>query len=257
MINDFMENLKFTDGIAASDIIGWILAALAGFIAYKLIDNMQTNMERHNMVTSIEDSFSDLYNSTIAISMRNGIQLSPENAEDNLVMVRSVLHDFTCWTPIYEKDNPNKLECKIINNQRYLHIRNDAEYDEWISTQALHSINLKVRRIEKMYKSNIIKRVDLSDMSREIVPLGISGRIEYIDTYYNDYDADCIGYLVMQTVVSCAKYNNMEIVNLFANYYIAHPDIHRFFESSRRIRPIMDYFALNTFKKLMKSVEYN
>ena len=46
-IADFIRYLRFTDGLSSSDIIGWILAALAGIIAYRLIDNMQMSIERH------------------------------------------------------------------------------------------------------------------------------------------------------------------------------------------------------------------
>ncbi len=67
-VEDFMRYLKFTDGLSSSDIIGWVLAAIAGIIAYKLIDHMQTSIERHGMLSSVEDEINTIFNSVIAIS---------------------------------------------------------------------------------------------------------------------------------------------------------------------------------------------
>lgn len=253
IVTDFLRYLRFTDGIAASDIIGWLLAAVAGIIAYKLIDNMQTSIERHNMVSSIEDGFSSLFDSMIAISDEPHTKLTDSDAEDKKVMVRSVMHDDSPWEAIYAKDNPGVLEYRVIRNQRYMHIRNNDVSSEWISTQALHELCLKCRRIEKLFKSGIIKRIDLSDLFRELVPLGTSGRMEYISALYDDYDADCLGYIVMQTVVSCERCgNDSEYINYFAHYYMTHKNIQRYFISGTRIRKIRDYF---TVKKFIRIVE--
>ncbi len=248
---DFLRYLRFTDGLSSSDIIGWILAALAGIIAYKLIDHMQTSIERHSMLSAAEDDITKIFNSVTAISLQSVDTLPQDGKIDDKdkVMVRSVLHDNTDWKPI--KDQTKGIECRIIENQRYLHIRNDEKYNEWISTQALHELNLKVRRLEKMFKGGIVKRIDLADMFRELVPLGMSGRIEFFLEYYGDYDAECIGYLVMQTIVSCYKYKNTKTVEDFTEYYTKHPEIHPLFVKSRRIRPIVDLFAVYKFKKIV------
>ncbi len=253
-IADFIRYLRFTDGLSSSDIIGWILAALAGIIAYRLIDNMQMSIERHNMLGSIEDAVSSLYDSQIAFSVADGQELSRDNAEASRVMVRSVLHDFSDWRIIMSSENPKERDIKIIGNQRYIHIRKDGKFDEWISTQALHEISLKMRRIEKMFKSRIVKRIDLSDMFREIIPLGMSGRLEFFRSYYGDYDAECLAYLVMQTVVSCNKYQNHDIVNEFAKYYRTHEEIRPLFEKNRRVVRCRDAAALRTFRKLMEKL---
>ncbi len=95
IITDFIRYLRFTDGIASSDIISWLLAAIAGLIAYRLIDNMQTAIGRHTMLSEIEDSISAIFDSLTAFSVKDGNKLNPENAVKYKVMVRSVLHDFT------------------------------------------------------------------------------------------------------------------------------------------------------------------
>ncbi|MCR4744850.1 MAG: hypothetical protein K5894_06425 [Lachnospiraceae bacterium] len=250
---DFMRYLRFTDGLSPSDIIGWILAAIAGVVAYKLIDHMQTSIERHSMLSSVEDEITGIFNSVTALSFDKNDEW-PEDGiinDKNRVMVRSVLHDNTPWQVI--RDDNGSIECRIVGNQRYLHIRNDDKYNEWISTQALHEIELKARRIEKMFKSGIVKRVDLADLFREIVPLATSGRIEFFRAYYGDYDAECIGYLVMQTIVSCYNYKNYEIINEFAEYYLEHPDIHYLFIKGRRIRKFEDMSSVNKFGKIIES----
>ncbi len=252
-ITDFIRYLRFTDGLSPSDIIGWVLAALAGIIAYKLIDHMQTSIERHSMLSLIEDDITGIFNSVTALSFSKDDKW-PEGEiikDKNKVMVRSVLHDNTPWQII--RDPNGSIECRIVGNQRFLHIRNDEKYNEWISTQALHEIGLKARRIEKMFKSGIVKRVDLADMFREIVPLATSGRIEFFRAYYGDYDAECIGYLVLQTIVSCHKYKNHEIIQEFAKYYLAHPDIHALFTEGRRIRRFRDMSAVNKFNNVMET----
>ena len=256
VIADFVEYFKFTEGLSVSDIIGWSLTFLAGVLAFKLIDHMQTAMERHNMLSAIEDGYSHLYDMVIALHIpEETIEPTMENAKEYSVVVRSVLHDDTPWEII--RDEKGGIVYKIINNQRYIHIRNTTKgekcYNEWISTQALHEITLKARRIEKMFKSGIIKRVDLADLFRELVPLGTSGRMEFFAAYYSKYDADCVGYLVMQAVVSCHKFNNPPIVKYFADYYNAHEEIHEYFTKSCRMRKIRDAYTVKYFERLMES----
>ena len=256
MIEGFYEFLRITDGIAVSDIFGWFLAAAGGIIVYKAIDHIQTSMERHGMLKDIENTFSEIYNSVIAKS-------SGDEKNDTLqkVMVRSVLHDDGDWKTDIEHlpDGSEKLcnDKKIVDSQLFIQIRNgqgkepDCKYhNEWISTQALHEIMLHCRRIEKMFKDGIIKRIDLADMFREIVPLGMSGRMQFFYAYYSRYDADCVGYLVMQTIVSCEHYHNDAIVKSFVAYYNQHPEMHAFFVESRRIRPILDRRAVAKFKRI-------
>lgn len=239
---------RITDGIAMADIIGWMLAACAGVIAYRVIDKMQTSMERHAMLATIEDGYSAIYDSVVAKSNGDGSSDKKIEELDN-VMVRSVLHDDTPWTVI-KKDG--KIECRIINNQRYVHIRNNDRWNEWISTQALHEITLKARRLEKMFKAGLVKRVDLADLFREIAPLGVSGRLEFIVAYYSEYDAECVAYLVLQTIVSCEKYQNYDIVKYFTDYYNAHEDIHIFFEKNRRFIPVIDWRARKKFDSIIE-----
>ena len=260
VISDFINYLRFTDGIATSDIIGWGLGALAGIVAYKLIDHMQTSIERHSMVASIEDGFSGLFDMPIAISDAPHTELTEKDVEDRKVMVRSVLNDDTPWETVRCKDDPSRLEMHIISNQRYMHIRDNDKRSDWISTQALHELCLKCRRIEKLYKDGVMKRIDLADMFREIVPLGASGRMEYISAYYDDFDADCLGYIVMQTVVSCDKCkNDSDYLKYFSYYYTTHPDIHRYFVEGTRIRKIRDFLAVRRFERIVKnrSERYN
>lgn len=256
MWSKISELLWIVGGIGINDILGWLLAAAGGYFIYRVIDNMQTSMERHVVLKDVENKFSDIYNSAIAKACNN-----ENNASLEQVMVRSVLHDDGAWNVVLS-DTPEGGKKfgnvqVITDNQRYIQIRNgmgtgvDAVYhNEWISTQALHEILLHCRRIEKMYKDNVIKRIDLADMFREIIPLGIGGRIEFFNAYYSKYDTDCMGYLVMQTVVSCEKYYNTDAVRKFVKYYNAHAEIHEFFEKSKRIRMIGDCLLVKRFRRI-------
>ena len=244
--NIISEYMKICKGIPVSDILGWILTGIAGAIAYKLIDHIQTSMTRHELLKGIEETFSNIYNSQIAF-------VSEGKRKRHKVMVRTLLDDKENWmTNIHEGDINNKI--KVLDNQRYIQIRKRSSIagkrTEWMSTQALHEILLLCKRIEKMYKSHIIKRIDLVDMQREILPLGMSGRIEFFAAYFGYYDAECIAYLVMQTVVSCEQYHNTEAVLDFCNYYKNHMDIHSYFEKSVRLRRIYDRAAVRKFRAL-------
>lgn len=255
MIEGFLNYFKFTDGISTSDVLGWFFAVIGAIFIYRWIDNMQTSMSRHSMLREIESSFSAIYNNKIA---KSSTQPHIENNTYTTIgcdsiMVRSVLHDFSNWE--IHKEN-NRFVCEIVDSQRYLLIRNNdcenTHYYEWISTQALHEILLIAKRVEKMYKDNIIKKIDLSDMSYELIPLGMSGRIEMFKAYYSNYEADSIAYLVMQTVVACNKYGNHSMVQRFKNYYTTHTDIRNLFIHSSRIRKFKDFFVVRKFKSLMK-----
>lgn len=271
MIEQFIEYLKFTDGIASSDVLGWMFAAMGAFIMFKLIDNMQTSIERHSMLQEVETTFTNLYNSVIALSYTNeGDKEKPkkelkeliDNNEIQFVMVRSVLHEDLDWeTQKDKKSGKIQNPIKMVNSQRFVLIRDNVcedkkiYYYEWISTQALHEIVLQCRRIEKMFKSGIVKRIDLSDMSRELVVLGICGRVEFFATYYSKYDAECIGYLVMQTVVSCYIYKNYDMLKRFIRYYKQHKEIQEYFVKNVRMRRIKDWYAILMFKKICKKNE--
>ena len=77
------------------------------------------------------------------------------------------------------------------------------------------------------------------------------GRLEFFRSYYGDYDAECVAYIVMQTVVSCEKYKNFEVVNEFADHYRKHGDIRSLFENNRRVVSPADHAAMRSFRKLM------
>lgn len=254
MIEQFIRYMEISQGMTEGDVLGWMLAAIGSYIVYKMIDHVQTSMARHGMLREVETYFSEIYNSVIAKSGKGKSQKT-EKLQD--VMVRSVLHDDTNWCVERDCDGNMINKKMVLEHQLYIQIRNpkgagqkEKRYDEWISTQALHEIMLHCRRIEKMYKDGIIKRIDLADLFREIVPLGISGRMEFFAAYYDRYDAECVGYLVMQTIVSCDKYHNDKMVNNFVAYYRKHPDIHKYFEESYRIRKVRDYFAVRKFKNI-------
>lgn len=254
IVATFDEFFRITEGIAMSDVVGWILTFMAGFVVFRLVDNMQTSLERHGMLKEVEDSFTKLFNSSIAIKMKNE---DTEKQKYEKIFVRSVLHDESDWQFITDESGET-AKYKIIEKQRYVKIREKSTkgnemYGEWISTQALHELTLKCRRIEKMYKSGIIKRIDLADMFREIVPLGTSGRLQYFSKYYSDYDAECIAYLVLQTIVSSYKYKNNDIVNDFAKYYKKHPEIHVYFSNNRRKRWFFDIVAFQKFQSIIKN----
>lgn len=151
-MNDVIyEFMRITDGIAMSDVLGWIFAGFGGVIVYKAIDHMQTSMERHGMLKDIENTFSSIYNSVIAKSCND-----KREEKLQMVMVRSVLHDDGDWQALTEKlaNGKEKLcnDRKIVDSQLFIRIRdgvgNSPEkvyHNEWISTQALHEIMLHCR----------------------------------------------------------------------------------------------------------------
>lgn len=271
LFSEFMLYLKFTDGIAVSDVLGWIFAAICGAIAYHLIDHMQMSLERHNMLHMIEQDISNLYNSTIALSgtirkidildvadeekliidLKQDVMCWGRQSTSNQVMLRSILHNFSDW----KHDKSENIE--IIDSQRYVLIRDgwgedNVYYYEWVSTQALHEIVLLCCRIEKMYKSRIIKRLDLTDLQHELLALGRGGRIQFMAEYYDKYEAECISYLVMQVVVSCEKCKNEEAITGFIQDYIKdYEELKQYFEENRRIRKIKDIYTLYKFKKII------
>ena len=168
-----MTKFEIVRQILASDIISWFLAFIGGFIVFKVVDNMQTAIERHNVIKDVENSINELFSKTIAKSNKcNG----KENSQEiDYVTVRTVLHDDSPW----EKYIKGKTEIVIEDSQRFVQIRKDKGYKEYISTQAIHELSILFRRVEKLYKDSILKPIDLADMWREILPFGTSGRLEF------------------------------------------------------------------------------
>lgn len=238
------EFLKVTDGIAMSDIIGWILAALGGFVVYWIIDNMQTSMERHGMIKDVEASLNTLYSSPFAKADSNDKPHSP-------VTVRSVLHDASPWKPFVRNGNPEECtEVLIEDTQRYVKIRDLKDCEEYISTQAIHELSILFRRMEKLYKDNILRPIDLSDLWREILPMGVNGRLEFYETYFSVFDVEPIAYVVMSAVVACDAVGNKAAVSYFRDYYRTHTDLHRLFINNKRLR-IWDMRCKRKFMRIM------
>jgi hypothetical protein len=219
-------------------MITWLLAFVGGFIAYLVIDHLQTTMERHNVITDIENKINDLFSNKIAKSKKDGVLES--------VMIRTILHDFTDWE--YQKD----MELEVIDGQRFISVRQDDKYVEFISTQALHESLILFRRIEKLYKSKIIKSIDLSDLWRELIPFGSSRRLQFFEQYYSQRDIESITYVIMETVLACNKHKNDTAVNYFIEHYNKQRDeVKSFYFNNTRIR-FIDRYSLYKFKRLVK-----
>lgn len=59
--------VNFVREVSASDILNWMLAFIGGIVIYKIVDNMQTNMERHAIIKDIENTINELFCSEIAL----------------------------------------------------------------------------------------------------------------------------------------------------------------------------------------------
>lgn len=126
-----MKSIEIVKQILASDIIGWFLAFIGGFIVFKIVDNMQTTIERHNVIKEIENSINILLSQPIAKS--NKCNDKENNQKTSTVNVRTVLHDNSPWEG-YIKD---ETEMIIDKYQRYIQIRSKGGYAEYVSTQAI------------------------------------------------------------------------------------------------------------------------
>jgi len=231
-------DIQYIRTITASDMITWLLAFVGGFIAYLVIDHLQTTMERHNVITDIENKINELFCNKIAKAKKNGVLES--------VMVRTVLHDFSDWS--FQKD----MELEVVDGQRFINIRKDEKYVEFISTQALHESLILFRRIEKLYKSKIIKSIDLSDLWREIIPYGSSRRLQFFEQYYSQRDIESITYVIMETVLACNKHKNDTAVDYFKEHYSRQKEeVEGFYFKNTRIR-LIDRYSLSKLKRIVK-----
>jgi hypothetical protein len=236
-------NIDFISQVAASDLIGWLLAFLGGFIAYRIVDNMQTSLERHSVISDIEEKINHLFSSPIAKSTCS------KDLGLHYVTVRTVLHDFSPW-----KDYTGDSEILMDDCQRYINIRDDDHYREYISSQALHEILILFRRIEKLHKSKIIKDVDLSDLWREILPLCMSNRLGFLRSYYSDRDIESILYVFMYTGIACHKYQMDNALDYIKMHYKAVDEkLKDLFQNNRRLR-FQDLNALKKYKKIVNQL---
>jgi len=235
-------NIDYISQIAASDIIGWLLAFLGGFIAYRIVDNLQTSLERHSVISDIETKINELFSSDIARKKTSSEELEA-------VMVRTVLHDETLWLD-YDKD---KTQTVILNTQRYVNIRNDEKFTEYISTQALHESLILFRRLEKLHKARIIKDIDLADLWREILPFSLSNRIGFLKTYYSERDVESLLYIMMHTYLACEKYKMDNATDYFkSKYKIEQVNLMKLLENNKRFR-FADKLHLRKFKSFNMS----
>lgn len=217
-----MDNIQIVSQILASDIIGWFLAFFGGFIVFKIVDNMQINIERHSMIREIESSVNSLFSSLIA--------KSNTNIDSKYVNIRTILHDFSPWKDF------DSSETIIENGQRYVCIRKDDKYEEYISTQGLHESLIIFRRIEKLYKDSILKPIDLADLWREILPFAASKRLEFYKNYFSKYDIEPIVFVLFNTFLACKKYKVNNAVIYFNDVYNNDESIKYYFEDNGRYR---------------------
>lgn len=233
-----MLGIQIVKQIMASDLMSWFLAFIGGIIAYRVIDHMQTSIERHSVIKDVEKTINDIFSTPIAKSNKS-------DDSDSKVNVRTVLHDDSPWE-IYLKGS-TKIE--IHDNQRYVQIRDTNDYQEFIGTQAVHELLILFRRIEKLYKDSIIKPIDLADMWREILPFGTSGRLEFFKSYLSEYDIQSIVFVLLNTILACKKYKIYNAINYFKSYYLE--DMSQFFLNNSRYT-IKEKLKVKIFINLMK-----
>ncbi len=202
-----LSEIQITKVIGTNDFMNWILGAIGGILVFKAVDNMQTNMERHNMIKDIEVSINNLFSEKLAKCIDSKV----DSKVDNNVTFRTVLHDQSAW----DKYIKNETCVKIEDSQRYVCIRYNFSSQEYVATQALHETLILFRRIEKLYKSSILKPLDLSDLWREILPFGTSGRLEFFKSYFSEDDIMSLCYVILNTVVACKKYKLDNAVTYF------------------------------------------
>lgn len=212
-------NIEFVRQISASDILNWMLAFISGIVVYKIVDHMQTNIERHSIIKDIESTINSLFSSPLAKS--NCILTEANSSKLSKVNFRTVLHDNTPWEYFKrEKESEETIPNIIIEDQqRYVRIRSKESCTEYISTQALHETLIIFRRIEKLYKDGILKPIDLADMWREILPFGTSGRLIFFSTYFCSDDVHSIAFVVYNTVLACKKYKLESAICYFKEEY--------------------------------------
>lgn len=223
-----MTKINFINQIVTSDIVGWVLAFIGGFLVFRIVDNMQTAIERHNVIKDVENSINALFSQPIAKS--NKCSAMANDQEINDVTVRTVLHDNSPWEEYI------KGETKIVieNNQRFVQIRKEQGYKEYISTQAIHEVLILFRRIEKLYKDSILKPIDLADMWREILPFGTSGRLGFYMSYLGVNDIKSIIFVVFNTVLACEKYEIDNAVKYFAGDFLRNGPMQKNYRKNNR-----------------------
>jgi len=243
-----MSKFEFVTQILASDMIGWVLAFIGGFIVFKIVDNMQTAMERHNVIKDVENSINTLFSAPIAKS--NKSSKTENNHEVENVTVRTVFHDESPW----EEYIKGETEIVIKKTQRFVQIRSKKGYKEYISTQALHESLILFRRLEKLYKDAILKPIDLGDMWREILPFGTSGRLEFYKSYFSESDIRSILFVVFNTVLACEKYKIDNAVKYFAEDFLKNKPIQKFYLKNNRYT-FDERFRVKKFFGIMKRYE--
>lgn len=243
---DNMWGLKLVEEIMASDVIGWILAFFGGLIAFRIVDNLQVKIERHNVIRDVENSINNLFSSPIA---KSNMSIDKGNKDElSNVNVRSVLHDNYPW----ERYIKGKTKVIIENNQRYIQVRSENGYSEFISTQALHELLILFRRIEKLYKDSIFKPIDLADIWREILPFGCSGRLEFFESYFDKSDIRSIVFVLFNTVLACNKYEIKNGVNAFVTYFSENKKIQEIYYKNSRYT-YKEKWNIRKFKKIVQS----
>ena len=169
--------------------------------------------------------------------------------ETKIVNVRTVLHDEENWEKFIKDDDSIIIE----DNQRYIRIRSENGYKEYISTQALHELLIIFRRIEKLYKDSILKSIDLSDLWREILPFGVSGRLLFFSTYFSKSDIESMVFVIYNTVLSCERYGRKNATDYFSERYKDEENcIQMIFERNNRYG-LREKFNLRRFKQIVKN----
>ncbi len=243
-----MTKFEIVRQILASDIIGWVLAFLGGFLVFKVVDNMQTAIERHNVIKDVENSINALFSQPIAKS--NKCNLAGNNQEINNVTVRTVLHDNSPWEE-YIKD---ETEIVIEDNQRFVQIRKLEGYREYISTQAIHESLILFRRIEKLYKDSILKPIDLADIWREILPFATSGRLRFYKSYLGENDIKSLVFVLFNTVLACEKYKIDNAVEYFAKDFLKNEELREYYTENSRYT-FKERFKIGKFFRIIGKYE--
>lgn len=212
--------MRIINEILASDIISWILGFSGGIIVFGFVDKIQTKIERHNVILSIEQEFNNLFSKEYAFSETKNTNLS----------LRYCLRDEPKWI------NYDKELNKIDKSQLFLCIRKykKENIEEYIATAAMHEVLILFRRMEKLYKDNILKYIDLSDLWREIIPFWTSGRYQFFVNYFGEEDIQSINFVILKTLCACKKNRIESTFDFLRKCEINETNVNEFFTQCKK-----------------------
>jgi hypothetical protein len=175
--------------IHLTNVINWAITVIGAGLVYFFFQRDSLKVARWKAVSELEADLADLH------SMKGAVLECVGGAKTRLEQeLRFVLDDESDWEYVDDTTKPLRAGFRppLTNDQpsgvRYWQVReldrDGARVTQYVSSPAMHDCLLWFRRADRALQDGVLRHKELADWWRQTIFFGTSGRLEYMQKYF-------------------------------------------------------------------------